>query len=279
MGIGSSSSEPPQPPLSEEEKQRINERNKIDSQRANIFAEMLKELYRIKNNTPNELAVEKEKCGRATYVFNYSCAYNCPKCGGGVQQFIENKLVKVINSGNQIYPLYSNNHCIANENIKDTYSKLKIKDSIGILIKQEENGDYYIQINGKRYYLPSYIKDMYIGRKEENDKNKIFFLEVAISNMIGNDLQKEFKEIFHSNSFGQYQYYYCENPYRKNEELKVMMYYRCIKCHFEYHLYKPSNLYFFNFLNLKEKEENKEESGEKENKQEQEKENQEIKNE
>ena len=275
MGIGSSSSEPPQPPLSEEEKQRIEEKKKVDSQRANIFAEMLKELYRIKNNTPNELAVEKEKCGRATYVFNYSCAYNCPKCGGGVQQFIENKLVKVINSGNQIYPLYSNNHCIANENIKDTYSKLKIKDSIGILIKQEENGDCYIQINGKRYYMPSYIKDMYIGRKKEYDKSSLFFLEVAISNMIGRDLQIEFKEIFHSNTYGHYEYYHCESPYRNNEGTKVMKYYRCIKCHFEYHLYIPSYLYYFNFLKLKEKEENKEESGEKEKA----KENQEIKNE
>ena len=277
MGIGSPSPQPSQPPLSEEEKKRIEEKKKIDSQRANIFREMLKELYRIKDNIPIELAVEKEKCGRATYVKNYSCTYYCPKCGGGVQQFIENKLVKVINSRNQIYPLYSNNNCLTYENEKDKNSKLKIKDYLSISIKQEENGECYFKINGNKYYMSSYIKDMYIGRKKENDKYPYNFLEIAICNIIGGDLKKEFDEIFHSNWCGTYDYYYCENPYRNNERTKVMKYYRCIKCHFEYHLYMPSNFYYFNFLKLKEKEENKEESGE--NKQEQEQENQEIKNE
>ena len=167
---------------------------------------MLKELQKIKSNIPNTLAVEKEKCGRATYVKNSSSTYYCPKCGGGVQQFIENKLIKVINTGNKIYPLYSNNHCLTNENQKESYSKFKIKGGVGILTKQEENGECYIQINGNRCYLPSYIKDIYISHKEENDKYPYSFLKIAISNIIWNELKEEYNEIF--NSEWGYDYYY-----------------------------------------------------------------------
>lgn len=54
---------------------------------------------------------------------------------------------------------------------------------------------------------------------------------------------------------------------------KVIKYYRCVKCHLEYHLYTPDISYYLNFLKLKEVEENKEEVEKKE------KENNEIKNE
>ena len=171
MGISS-----PTPQLSEEEIKQREERNKIDSQRGKIFIEILKELYNLKNNSPNALAVEKEKCGRATYVKNDSSTHYCPKCGGGVQQFIENKLVKIMNYGNQIYPLYSNNHCLTYENEKEKYSKFKIKVGVAIVIKQEENGDAYIQIKGNKYYLTSDAKNMYNSSfKKEYDNNPFFF--------------------------------------------------------------------------------------------------------
>ena len=60
------------PPLSEEELKRREENIKINAQREKVFKEMLLELYNLKNNSPNTLAVEKEKCGRPTYVKNYS---------------------------------------------------------------------------------------------------------------------------------------------------------------------------------------------------------------
>lgn len=269
MGLASSSP----PPLSEEEKQRRKEQAKIDSQRENIFKEMLLELYKLKSNTPNTLAVEKEKCGRATYVKNYSSTYYCPKCGAGVQQFIENKLVKILNCGNQIYPLYSNNHCLTYENEKEKYSKFKIQNGVSIGIKQEENGDSYISIKGNKYYLTSEAKVLYNFRKNENDKNPFFFLEIIIGNNIAikYKLNEEFKEVFHS-KWG-YDYYYYENPLRNYGSEKVIKYYRCVKCHLEYHLYTPDISYYLNFLKLKEVEENKEEVEKKE------KENNEIKNE
>ena len=136
------------PPLSEEEKKRREENIKINAQREKVFKEMLLELYNLKNNSPSTLAVEKEKCGRPTYVKNYSITFYCPKCGGGVQQIIENKLVKIINSGNQIYPAYSNINCLTYESDTVKSSKFKIKQSVGVLIKEEENGDGYIQMSG-----------------------------------------------------------------------------------------------------------------------------------
>ena len=113
--MGYSYSSPPPAPLSEEEKKRREEINKINAQRNKVFEEILLDLYDLKINFPNTIAVEKEKCGRPTYVLNYSSTLYCPKCGGGVQKFIENKLVRIIRSGNQIYPLYSNNNCLTYE--------------------------------------------------------------------------------------------------------------------------------------------------------------------
>lgn len=273
MGIGYS----PPPPLSEEEQKRRNELNKINSQRVNAFMDLLKELYELKNNTQSELAVEKEKCGRATYTKNYSSTYSCPKCGGGVQQFIENKMVKVFNSRNQIYPIYSNNNCLTNENQQLAYSKFKISLGAVISTKQEENGEVYVKIYKNKYYLPAGIKELYNVNKAEYESNPFFALEVIISNLVSRDLRQKYNEIFHTSSG--YDYYYYENPLRNYERTKLMKYYRCIKCHLEYHLYTPNYPYYLKFLKVKEeiqeekKEENKEESGKKEN------ENQEIKNE
>lgn len=265
-------SPPPPPPPSEEEIKRREEKKKINSQREKIFEEILLQLNELKENCPNALAVEKEKCGRPTYIKNYSSTFYCPKCGGGVQQFIENKLVRIINSRNQIYPLYSDNNCLTYESDQVRNSKFKIREGVAIKIKQEENGDGYIQINGNKYYFTFYAKNLYNSFKTEYEKNPFGFLENVITITIGNE-HKEKLDIFSLNSC--YDYYYYENPLRNFSSAKVMKYYRCIKCHFEYHLYTPSYTYYLNLLKLKEKEENKEENGNNEK----EKENQEIKNE
>ena len=255
------------PPLSEEEKKRREENIKINAQREKVFKEMLLELYNLKNNSPSTLAVEKEKCGRPTYVKNYSITFYCPKCGGGVQQFIENKLVKIINSGNQIYPAYSNINCLTYESDTVKSSKFKIKQSVGVLIKEEENGDGYIQMSGNRYYFTSYAKETYHYRKEECEKDPLFFLENIIRNSVGREDEEKCDEIFSMN-WG-YDYYYYENPLRNFGKEKVIKYYRCVKCHFEYHLYKPNDLYFLQIFNLKKKEE-KDKSGNNEDKKEKE---------
>ena len=255
------------PPLSEEEKKRREENIKINAQREKVFKEMLLELYNLKNNSPSTLAVEKEKCGRPTYVKNYSITFYCPKCGGGVQQFIENKLVKIINSGNQIYPAYSNINCLTYESDTVKSSKFKIKQSVGVLIKEEENGDGYIQMSGNRYYFTSYAKETYHYRKEQCEKDPIFFLENIIRNSVGREDEEKCDEIFSMN-WG-YNYYYYENPLRNFGKEKVIKYYRCVKCHFEYHLYKPNDLYYLQIFNLKKKEE-KDKSGNNEDKKEKE---------
>ena len=267
MGV----STPPPPPLSEEELKRREENIKINAQREKVFKEMLLELYNLKNNSPNTLAVEKEKCGRPTYVKNYSNTFYCPKCGGGVQQFIENKLVKIINSGNQIYPAYSNNNCLTYESDAVKSSKFKIKESVGILIKEEENGDGYIQMSGNRYYFTSYAKDEYHYRKKMCEENPLSFLENIIRGCVGREDRQKCDEIFSMNSMNWgYDYYYYENPLRNFGKEKVIKYYRCVKCHFEYHLYKPNYLYYLQIFNLQKKEEkdksgNNEEKKEKEN--------------
>ena len=71
--------------------------------------------------------------------------------------------------------------------------------------------------------------------------------------------------------------YYCKNPLRNFEGEKVLKYYRCIKCYYEYHLYIPNYLYYLNILMTKKREENMKKIENKEG--EKEKENQEIKNE
>ena len=64
--MGYSYSSPPPAPLSEEEKKRREEINKINAQRNKVFEEILLDLYDLKINFPNTIAVEKEKCGRPT---------------------------------------------------------------------------------------------------------------------------------------------------------------------------------------------------------------------
>ena len=274
--MGYSYSSPPQPPLSEEEKKRREEINKINAQRDKIFEEVLLELYDLKINSPNTIAVEKEKCGRPTYVLNYSSTLYCPKCGGGVQKFLENKLVRIIKSGNQIYPLYSNNNCLTYESKEVQSSKFKISQSVGILVKGEENGDGYIQMLGNKFYFTAYAKDAYNLRKEECENNPLFFLENIIRIAVDREHQQKCDDIFSFNNVG-YDYYYCKNPLRNFEGEKVLKYYRCIKCHYEYHLYIPNYLYYLNILMKKKREENLKKIGNNEG--ENKKENQEIKNE
>ena len=274
MGYSLSHSSPPQPPLSEEEKKRREEINKINAQRDKVFEEILLELYDLKINSPNTIAVEKEKCGRPTYVLNYSSTLYCPKCGGGVQQFIENKLARIINSGNQIYPLYSNNNCLTYESKGVQSSKFKIAENVGILVKGEENGDGYIQMKGNKFYFTAYAKDVYRFSKEECENNPLNFLENIIRISVDNEHKQKCDDLFSFNSG--YDYYYCKNPLRNSSE-KVLKYYRCIKCHYEYHLYIPNYLYYLNILMKKKREENMKKIGNNEG--EKEKENQEIKNE
>ena len=69
----------------EEENKRL---SKISAQRFKIFENTLIELYEMKQNYPNTVLVEKEKCGRPTYILNSTSSNYCPKCGSGVQKFI-----------------------------------------------------------------------------------------------------------------------------------------------------------------------------------------------
>ena len=225
--------------LSEEKELERQHLEKMNLQYKKIFENILLELYDMKEHFPNTIFIEKEKCGRPTYVSNSTLSLYCPKCGGGVQKFIENKLIKIMKIQNKIYPLYSNYICA------DTKCSTVVPN---IEVKSEENGKKYFEIYKKKYYFTS---DAELYWRDSNSQDPYFYFELVLKEFGFTKHHEEAKSLEGYSGYNLYRY---ENPLRNHDVKEVMIYYRCIKCYLEYHLYTPHYLYYLRTLFLKEKE-------------------------
>ena len=253
---------------------------KISEQRFKVFENTLLELYKLKNNYPNTLLKEEEKCGRATYIANSSSRSFCPKCGYGVQKFIENKLIKVTRFNNKICPSYSCNSCVSDgKHINVIVKNLEVAK---IVLKTDENDEKYFDVDGKRYYLYQNAHELMKIFEDFNERPYAFFQHL----LLDENSRKYSEEAESLREYG-YELYKYRNPSKNNSLEDALKYYRCIKCHLEYHLYEPSCFSLLRFKIIKDNEKEKEkgennvENKEMENEKEKEKEieNQETKNE
>lgn len=236
-------------PSPEEKRQReIYELHcQINAQREKEFENLFLELYEIKENFPNTLITEKKDCGRPVYIKNNLSANYCPKCGGGVQLFIENKVVKVLNIQNKIYPLYSDLTCEKTTKVTRPFPLKKAK----VEILCDEKGEYYFFVKGNKYYFSDYATHWY---KSDSSKDPICFLYTVLieHNYVIHKEELEFMENYGS------EYYEYPNPLRNHDTKKALIYYRCVKCHLEYHLYTPFYDCYLNNIKIKGEEKGKE---------------------
>ena len=222
-------------------------KEQINYQREQVYKNLLLELYEIKDNCPNTLVVEKEDCGRPTYIMNNNSKYYCPKCGGGVQLFIENKLVKVLNIRNKIYPLYSDYACFKNP--KPILLNKSNKPTVEIL--SDEKGEKYFFVNGNKYYLTAHAIFEY-GDKITQEYASSYLWFIISDHNYRNREERDFV-----GNYG-YDFYEYQNPLRNNDSKSALKYYRCVKCHLEYHLYSPYYSYYLKYIKSKGEEKDKE---------------------
>ena len=217
------------PSPEEKRKQELYElHERINYQREKEFQKLLLELYEIKENFPKTIISEKKDCGRPTYIMKEESRNYCPECGGGVQRFIENKVVKILNIQNKIYPLYSDLTCLKTTKKPSKPFCLK-KAEVEIL--SDEKGEYYFFVNGNKYYFTDYATYWY---KNKSSQDPLFFLySVITEHNHSNQEELQFIE-----NYG-YEFYEYQNPLRNHDTKKALIYYRCVKCHLEYHLYTP----------------------------------------
>ena len=270
--MGSSS---PSPEELQRQKEIRENNNRISAERFKVFENTLLELYEMKNNYPNTLLKEKDKCGRVTYIANSSSRSFCPKCGYRVQKFIENKLIKITRVNNEIHPLYSCNSCVTD----GKYMKVIVRnlDEAKIELKTDEKGEKYFDVDGKRYDLYQFATELL--RYTHYVEKPNYFFETLL---LDENRRAHPEEVESLRNYG-YEFYQYRNASTKYSLEKALKYYRCVKCRLEYHLFEPSFLTLLHFKILKDKEKEKEkEKGENnvETKEmEKEKENQETKNE
>ena len=222
------------------------------------FVDLFLELVKSRDNYPETVLVEKDHCGRPTYLSNESLRSYCPKCSGCVQLFIENKLVKIIKDQNKIYPVYSEESCLLHQDDNPAFSKLKQFNNpeVSTEVKTDDKGNYYFYVLGKKLYLSPLFTTFY---KRNPFFSLAYFMSYACqckSNEQSNKypffnsrIIKELNQFNIDNiDYPKYDVYKASNPLDGFEVQNVLIYYRCIKCHFEYHLYLPRLFYFFNYL-------------------------------
>ena len=194
------------------------------------FLDIYEKLEKISNNHPPVQLIEKGVCDRPSYLYNDSLANYCPKCGAGVQLFIENKLIKIFFIRNKLYKIYSSNSC-ANKN-----NRIKLgTDYRNIETSKDENGKLFYEIGKQKLYLSPRLEDCVKG-----STGKFYFIH-AMEQVLGRYRKKNFYDNLYSFKYVEYEY---ENPLQNFQINDALIYYRCIKCHLEYHLIKYSILYF-----------------------------------
>ena len=117
-------------------------------------------------------------------------------------------------------------------------------------ILSDEKGEYYFFVNGNKYYFTDYATFWY---KNKSSIDPLCFLNsVIIEHNHSNQEELQFID-----NYG-YEFYEYQNPLRNHDTKKALIYYRCVKCHLEYHLYTPFFDCYLNNLKIKGDEKNKE---------------------
>ena len=222
-----------------------------DNRLEGLFIKLYKDLAEIAQTAPSRLYIRNGPCGLPFYAGGPLLCTNCPVCNAGVQKFIENKLIKIMNIGNKIYPVYSTKSCI-NASIKN---KEIVNDiyKYGPLCQTDENGKKYFEIAGKKLYCPSYVPDrVSFFFKESKDK---FSLTRALDLIVP---YRNKDTILYDTSPSTYYY---KNPLRNFSPEKTLIIFKCTLCQLEYHAIKNTLLCYFDIY--EEQERKKQEEAEK----------------
>ena len=249
----------------QQKSQLIYEQERKDRELEKSFLDLFLELIKTRENFPITIAVPKDHCGRPTYLVKGSLRSHCPKCSGPFQLFIENKLIKIIERENIIYPLYSKESCYIHTDDNPATSKLDDFNNpeVSTKVKTDENGKHYFDVFGKKLYLSTNLTQLY-------EKNNYLDLRYFKKYVCEGRNAEQFRLGYFSShriddlnrfnidniEYSLHDYYNSLNPLKNFQREKVLIYYRCIKCHLEYHLFLPKFFYYLSFIKKSEESKN-----------------------